>query len=432
MRMQTQFSDSIDLRKLERENRPLLWFGFLAAVLLHAGLAFFMPYRTPQALRTERIESKRIIRADIIEIPARPYDSPPIVRKPGFANRGRRTGEIRRAGPALPGLPGPGVIKRPVPFAAGESPYAFQYEPQQPGMPGPDLDSRFKAPKRFETLEPHRRIVSRNLPLREEALKPEDYIWSKEGQRIGMIEYNPGNKLAIRGITPIPVLFANGGACLSPGMDGFREGILKYTDLTVGRIRHLFLIQNTPLDYPFFYIAFEGGFDSNPLEFQALRRYVMNGGFVFFEALGSGPARKSAERITRQGIEQVFGRNVRLEPIPNDHPIYSCYFDFPDGPPVYEKYLEDEFGGLEKQPFLEGVFLRGRLAAVFSKYGYGLRWNNPDGGGAGLRMGINLLVYALRQEGGNTVKRHDYALGPGIKAQRNIAGLVLTPEAGVR
>ena len=189
MRMQTQFSDSIDLRKLERENRPLLWFGFLAAVLLHAGLAFFMPYRTPQALRTERIESKRIIRADIIEIPARPYDSPPIVRKPGFANRGRRTGEIRRAGPALPGLPGPGVIKRPVPFAAGESPYAFQYEPQQPGMPGPDLDSRFKAPKRFETLEPHRRIVSRNLPLREEALKPEDYIWSKEGQRIGMRHY---------------------------------------------------------------------------------------------------------------------------------------------------------------------------------------------------------------------------------------------------
>jgi hypothetical protein len=56
---------------------------------------------------------------------------------------------------------------------------------------------------------------------------------------------------------------------------------------------------------------------------------------------------------------------------------------------------------------LEGVWIGDRLAAVYSEKGYGVSWSNPKSGGAFQNMGVNLVVFALTQAGGLTVRLVD-------------------------
>ncbi len=422
-------SDLLDPSLLERRSRRLLAAGYLFAAVMLAipSLTLHAPPRV--ALAPEKPE--RIIHADIIELPPR-SEAPAPIRKPEFSRRPLHPGSFSRPGPALPGSPG--FEGKNLPTLTGDRPYAYTPESIQSPEWRANTDSLYRMPDGIASGGLVERRGPRDIPLREEMLKSEDFIWSKEGQRIGMIEYNPRDKLAIRGIVPIPVLFSDEGVLLSPGMDGLREGILKYTDLTIGRIRRFYLTQNTPLDYPFFYINSDLGADpeSDTGEARRLREYLFNGGFVFFECSRDNEFSKH-EVSMRNFVQSVFGPRHKLRIIPNDHPIYHCYFDFPDGAPLNPESAEYYGNGRSKgMPWLEGVWIEGRLAAVFSNKGYGWHWDQEDGGGSGLRMGINLFVYALRQEGGNTVKRYDPSLKPGIHALRNIAGRVLIPERNSR
>lgn len=80
--------------------------------------------------------------------------------------------------------------------------------------------------------------------------------------------------------------------------------------------------------------------------------------------------------------------------------------------------------------YLEGVWLDGRLAAIYSNKGYGNIWARKKGGDAVFKMGVNILIFALKQEGGNSLKKYVPSLKPGIHTQRNIAGKVLSRERG--
>jgi hypothetical protein len=88
-----------------------------------------------------------------------------------------------------------------------------------------------------------------------------------------------------------------------------------------------------------------------------------------------------------------------LESIPGDHPIYHCFYDFETGPP---EGAGQELGALphKMQPYLEGMFYRGRLLAVFSDRGYGLCWGSAGRHEEQVKMGVNLVVYALIQRHG--------------------------------
>lgn len=60
--------------------------------------------------------------------------------------------------------------------------------------------------------------------------------------------------------------------------------------------------------------------------------------------------------------------------------------------------------------FLEGIWLNGRLAAVYCDKGYAQKWseigqktnNDPQ-----LRIGVNFVVYALTQAGGIAREERD-------------------------
>ena len=105
----------------------------------------------------------------------------------------------------------------------------------------------------------------------------------------------------------------------------------------------------------------------------------------------------------KRGRDWDFGR------MNDDHPVFHCFFDF-EGPPV------GGFGGprrLDKRmpqqvPYPDTVSIEGRVMVIFSHYWYSAAWcgqwyeywyrdNTPQ-----LQFGVNLLVFALTQEGGIT------------------------------
>ena len=57
--------------------------------------------------------------------------------------------------------------------------------------------------------------------------------------------------------------------------------------------------------------------------------------------------------------------------------------------------------------YLEGIWLNGRLAAVYCDKGYAQKWSNMSNNAPQLRMGVNFVVYALTQAGGIARKERD-------------------------
>ena len=69
-------------------------------------------------------------------------------------------------------------------------------------------------------------------------------------------------------------------------------------------------------------------------------------------------------------------------------------------------------------PYLEGIFVNSQLVAIYSNKGYGLRWAARSDNVPQLKMGINMVVYALLHSGGKSEKKIDYELTPGIRVKR--------------
>lgn len=150
--------------------------------------------------------------------------------------------------------------------------------------------------------------------------------------------------------------------------------------------------------------------------------YLAYGGFVFADNFwpsylpGYTPLREMFEDVlATQGW--VSGRDWTFEKLPDDHPVYHCYFDFDGAPiggdavhlsrPVGERSAT---GQVQMLFYLEGVPLDGRLAGILSNKVYVDAWGRcgPREGQIHmentrqLQFGVNLVIFALTQEGSIT------------------------------
>lgn len=75
-------------------------------------------------------------------------------------------------------------------------------------------------------------------------------------------------------------------------------------------------------DYPFIYIVEPGGLYLSEPEIVALRKYLLNGGFLMLDDFWGELEWENCERVMRQ----VFPDRSFFE-LPLDHPIYHCVFD---------------------------------------------------------------------------------------------------------
>ena len=109
-----------------------------------------------------------------------------------------------------------------------------------------------------------------------------------------------------------------------------------------------------------------------------------------------------------------YGRDWDFEVIPHSHAIYHCYYDFPHGPPACGEfwYISKRYLG-KVYKNLHAVFKEGRIIAIFSRIWLGNAWgdwNQPPFSGLyqsrdntrELQFGINIVIFALTQEGSIT------------------------------
>lgn len=76
------------------------------------------------------------------------------------------------------------------------------------------------------------------------------------------------------------------------------------------------------VDYPFIYIVEPGGLTLTPEEVVALRRYLLNGGFLMLDDFWGEAEWANCARVMRE----VFPERPWVE-LPLDHPLYRCVFD---------------------------------------------------------------------------------------------------------
>lgn len=144
-------------------------------------------------------------------------------------------------------------------------------------------------------------------------------------------------------------------------------------------------------DYPYLYMTGHGNVAFAPAERNALREYLVGGGFLHADD------NYGLNESFRREISEIFP-DAELTEIPVDHPIFHIFYDFPDGLPKVH-----EHDGAVPQAF--GIFRNGRLVVFYSyESDLGDGWEDegvhedpPAIREQALRMGVNLFLYVLGQ-----------------------------------
>ena len=228
-----------------------------------------------------------------------------------------------------------------------------------------------------------------------------------DGRLKGLVVQDPADKRSITGFVYLAQTWGNDLEPSTPrAIFELVEVINKFTDIHAEVDDHLLLYSREIFRAPFVYIAAEQAFEPTEWEIANLGDYLRTGGFAFVEAMVERSVGLSAtdfapaEASLREMFQRALGRDARFRMLPEDHAIYHSFYDL-DGPPPQRTQSVVRFGrdyNIEK-PFLEGIFLGERLAAVFSTKEYGRAWEKEFRNKPQLQMGVNLVVFALTQEG---------------------------------
>ncbi len=163
---------------------------------------------------------------------------------------------------------------------------------------------------------------------------------------------------------------------------------------------------------PFIYMmGFQAAVKYTKEEAKNLGNYLRNGGFIFVD--DGNAYQPGAFNITaRQMLKDALGYDAVFERVPNTHPMYSVWENF-NGPPSGEdlvRYDRRVREIKEVYPFVEAIFINGRMVALISNRGYNFAWGYwkylPSAAGGPydntrqLQFGLNVVVFALTQRGG--------------------------------
>ena len=126
-------------------------------------------------------------------------------------------------------------------------------------------------------------------------------------------------------------------------------------------------------------------------EWKSLCHYLLEGGFfIGFKR----EAKVVGEALVAQGIEDF--HTVQLT---EDHPLYTALFDLQNEPVA---------GDQDRVPLLTGYFIHDRLAGVIPEsplWSASKEYRDQAGLPARIKLTINLMAYALQEEGSQTWKR---------------------------
>ncbi len=176
------------------------------------------------------------------------------------------------------------------------------------------------------------------------------------------------------------------------------NSLVEYTTLPVDtRERIVPLGSPEMLRVPFAYLAGHRLVQFDRAERENFERYVRRGGFVFVDDCNHDVDGLFARSFERQ-MADIFGPEA-LAKIPNDHPLYSCFFEFDDGPPTTSFELNG-WGDDLVHEYLKAIEIDGRIGVLYSNKDYGCEWDYDHRNKRWLvvdntRFGVNIVIYAM-------------------------------------
>lgn len=175
------------------------------------------------------------------------------------------------------------------------------------------------------------------------------------------------------------------------------NSLVEYTTLNVDpEERVIALSDPAMLQSPFCYMAGHKLVEFSDREAEMFVNYVQRGGFVFVDDCNHDIDALFATSFTRQ-MERLFDVDC-LQKLPEDHPVYSSFFDF-DGPPTTSFELNG-WGDDLVHDYLRGIEVNGRTAVLYSNKDYGCEWDYDYRNKRWLavdntQFAVNIVMYAL-------------------------------------
>jgi hypothetical protein len=173
------------------------------------------------------------------------------------------------------------------------------------------------------------------------------------------------------------------------------DSIARYTSIAVaptGAVARL--ASDRVLHFPLLYLTGHLPVRFSDAERRRLAEFLDRGGLLFVDDHNhdvDGVFHKSAtDEITRTAGP--------LRDLPNDHPLYHCFFDF-DGPPTTSQELNG-WGDNLVHKHLQAVMRGDRIAVLYSSKDYSSEWDyHPESkrfqSVDNTRFAVNIVVYAL-------------------------------------
>jgi hypothetical protein len=148
-----------------------------------------------------------------------------------------------------------------------------------------------------------------------------------------------------------------------------------------------------PVDIPILYMAGDYDFILTDSEVQNLRRYLMEGGTIIFNA---ARGRDEFSKAVARELRKVFPSKPLMR-LPADHPIYHCRYR------LQQVLMQANGTQFQKPPELYSVDIGTRAAAILVPMGLGAALSaekyHPQGrhlvGESAIRLGVNLIAYVL-------------------------------------
>jgi len=176
------------------------------------------------------------------------------------------------------------------------------------------------------------------------------------------------------------------------------NSLVEYTTLRVDPVERMVALADAKmLEAPFVYLAGHKLVQFTPAERRNFEKYVRGGGFVFVDDCNHDVDGLFAKSFEAE-MAKIFGPKA-LAKIPNNHPIYSSFFKFPDGPPNTGAELNG-WGDDLVHDYLKAIVFNGRIRVLYSNKDYGCEWDYDFRNKRFLavdntRFAVNIIQYAL-------------------------------------
>lgn len=177
------------------------------------------------------------------------------------------------------------------------------------------------------------------------------------------------------------------------------NSVVEYTNIPVYPEEVVITADSAELPgFPFLFMTGHKLVRFSAREREGLRRYVEQGGLLFSDDCNHDVAGLYAVSF-EQEMEAIFPEPGTLDRIPNTHPLYRAFFEFPDGPPQTVHELNG-WGDDMVHEYLRAVEHRGRIGVLYSNKDYGCEWdydwrNKRFRRDDNTTFAVNIVVYAM-------------------------------------